>query len=268
MKKTLLLLCAALLAASSYAQSCMRDSSLLLKPDSVIISPLPYTAKNMVYGIWAACIGQPYTQSVTIKVPAAFTYLGTQIPITSASIATTGAISGLPTGLTYKCDPPNCVFNSGTLGCILIYGTPSNPAQAPDTVELKITASISTPLFPAPISVQFPGPIAPGNYYMPIRPAGQCTSAAYDFNSPISSVKNAPNPFGQQTLIEVESAIEGEFRFEVFNIVGQRVQDQQIRLTTGKNQFTFDAGDLANGSYWFTISSPAGKVSRAIAIQK
>ncbi len=268
MKKTLLLLCAfALITFSLQAQACARDSSVL-KVDTVFISPRPYTPANPVYGLFPACIGQPYNQSVTIKIPAMYTFQGLQININNANLATSNAITGLPAGITYVCDPPNCVFNANTLGCILLYGTPNNPAQAPDTFDLKIKANIVGTVFgaPATIPIDFPGPIAPGNYYLRLFAAGNCLSAAYDFGSPITSVKNTPNPFNQQTLIEVQSAVAGGFHFEVFNLVGQRVHTQMVEMTTGSNQFTFDAGSLPVGSYIYSLSNPSGKVSRMMVV--
>jgi hypothetical protein len=273
MQKTLPLLCAvALLTAtltSSHAQTCVRDSSVLLV-DTVFISPRPYTANYPVYGLAAACINQPYTQSVTIKIPATYTFMGIPIAITNANIATTNAITGLPAGITYLCDPPNCVFNANTLGCILLYGTPNNPAQAPDTLDLKIKANIVGTVFgsPANIPIDFPGPIAPGNYYLRLFAAGNCITAAYDLGSPITSVKNSPNPFGQQTVIEVESSVAGGFHFEVLNVLGQRVHSQMVELSTGSNQFTFDAGHLPNGTYYYSLSNPAGKVSKMLTVSR
>ncbi|HMX39159.1 MAG TPA: T9SS type A sorting domain-containing protein [Saprospiraceae bacterium] len=272
MKKTFPLMCALLLSAlAAQAQQCMRDSSLLLKPDTVIISPLPYTQQRPIYGLWAACIGQPYTQSVTIKIPPVYNSPFGPITLTNASLSTSGAVTGLPTGLTYKCDPPNCIFNAQTLGCILLYGTPSNPAEAPDTVELKIKAKVSGSLSGVPLTldISFPDPLlAPGNYYLMVREANNCSSAAYDLGSPITSVKNTPNPFGDYTLLELESAIDGQFRFEVFNLMGQRVHDQQVQVFAGTNQLTFDANDLPNGSYYYSFSHPSGKVSKMLAIQR
>lgn len=271
MQKTLPLLCAVLLTATltSQAQNCVRDSSVLLV-DTVFISPRPYTANYQVYGLAPACIGQPYAQSVTIKIPATYTFMGIPIVITNANIAPTNAITGLPTGITYLCDPPNCVFNANTLGCILLYGTPSDPAQAPDTFDLKIKANIVGTVFgsPANIPIDFPGPIAPGNYYLRLFAAGNCLSAAYDFASPITSIKNTPNPFDQQTTIEVESSVAGGFHFEVFNLMGQRVHTQMIEITTGTNQFTFDAGNLPNGAYYYSLSNSAGKVSKLLTVSR
>lgn len=264
MKKFLLLLFTVASFAAVQAQTCVRDSSVL-QNDSVIITPRPYTDTYQVYALAEACIGQPYLQSFTLEVPASFTFQGIMLPITSASIATSGALTGQPTGITYLCDPPNCVFNAGTLGCILLYGTPT-AANTPDTFSLTIAATIQTAFAPVPIT--FPGAVAPGNYYLILNAANNCVSSSYDLNSQIVGIKNQPNPFGQQTTIEVESITAGDFQFEVFDLLGKRMHQQNIRLIEGTNQFTFDAGTLADGTYFYSLSNREGKVSKVMVIAR
>lgn len=254
------------------APQCMRDSTLLMN-DSVFVSPPTYsdTAANPVYGLAVACIGQPYLQSVTVKIPPTYTQSGITITINNVKVATTGAVSGLPTGITYTCDPPNCVFNANTLGCILLSGTPTDASQAPDTSELKITVALNGTVFgqPATIPLTFPEDIAPNNhYFLILRTMANCMSAVYDLNSQVSGLKSVPNPFSTQASIEVESSVAGAFRFEVFNVLGQPVHAANIDLVEGANQFPFDAGSLASGSYYFSISNAAGKVTRLMVIAR
>ncbi len=261
MKKTVLLLCAVVWAATMNAQDCVRDSSLLIS--GALVSPLYWSPDSPVILTKPACIGDPYTQSITFNVPdtLAIPNVGS-FPVTSINVATTNAITGLPAGLTYKCDPPNCVFNKNTLGCLLIYGTPTGPV---DTADLSI--KVSVPPFPLPFD--FPDIISDDfHYYIIVKPQGQCVSGTDDLSGQIASVKNTPNPFGDQTVITIESNISGEFRFEVFDLTGQRVHSQTIGIMTGANQFTFEAGDLPNGAYFFTFGNAEGRVSRKMVIAR
>lgn len=262
MKKFLLLLFTAASFVAVQAQTCVRDSSVLLN-DSVIISPLPYSDNYQVYALAHACIGQPYLQSLTLEVPSSFTFQGITLPITSANIATSGALSGQPAGITYLCDPPNCVFNANTLGCILLYGTPT-AANTPDIFDMVIAATIQTQFVPLPITL--PRDVAPGNYYLILEAANNCVSSAYDLNSQIVGIKNQPNPFGQQTTIDVESVVTGGFQFEVFNLLGKRMHQQTVHLFTGNNQFTFDAGNMADGTYFYSLSNRDGKLTKVMVI--
>jgi hypothetical protein len=265
MKKFVLSVFALALVAPMFAQVCVRDSSLL-QNDTVFVSPRPYSDSYQVYALAPACIGEPYLQSVTIKVPPIFDFMGVQIPLTNASIATTGAIQGLPSGVTYACDPPNCVFNANTLGCIVLFGTPNNPSQAPDTTDLIISATVSASGLTIPIT--FPGPIAPGNYYFVLAQAGACISSTRNYHSQLSAVKNIPNPFSDATIVSVVSDVTGKFNLDIFDVFGRRVRQQTIWLVQGENQFTVEAGDLANGSYFYTISNANGSLTRKMVISK
>lgn len=266
MKKTLLLfLFAACFLSAAQAQNCVRDSSLLIT--GALLSPAPYTPDSPFYNLRPACLGQPYNQSVTVFVPGQFSGFN----IDSVAVAPTGAISNLPMGVSYVCDPPSCRFRPLTLGCIRLTGIVA-ASNNTDTADLGITASIYALGFPTPLtSITFPGQVAPGShYYLPKLPAAhpQCLSSAADLAGPISDVRLMPNPVSYTARIEVESLRSDDFLFEVFDLVGQRLYFEPIRLLEGSNQFTFNVGDLPNGAYFCSISNPNGKVVRKMIIQK
>ena len=235
----------------------MRDSSIY--QTDTLLSPQTWSPTTPAYNLAMACIGKPYTQSVTFNVPATYQNL----PLSSVSIATTGAISNLPTGVSYTCDPPNCVFQANSLGCILLAGTPAASNSAPDTLDLGITVSINFQFGSVPLEF----PLNDEHYYLILQTAA-CPVSTNDLNGHIASVRNVPNPFSSMTQIEVGSYVSGDFRFEVFDMLGQRVYDDKIRLEEGVNKFSFDAGYLANGTYIYTISNAEGKVSRLMAVAR
>ena len=262
MKRILPLLCAVLCALSVSAQApmCMRDS-VIYQTDS-LLWPLPYTAAAPNYNLNDACIDHAYNQSVTVNVPTTFMNL----PITKATIATTNAISNLPIGITYACDPPNCEFNAGSLGCIILYGTPTSANIAPDTFDLTITANVY--VFGAPVEVKFPGVAAPGSHFYLTLKTAECLVGTYDLGNQLTVLKSAPNPFSSQTVITAESQVASDFQFEVFDLLGQRVHAQTIHLEFGLNEFTFDASTLANGAYFYALSNRDGKAVRRMVITK
>ncbi len=262
MKKTLPLLFALFCAFYAVAQApmCMRDS-VIYGTDS-LLWPLPYTPAAPNYNLKDACIDHAYNQSVTVNVPSSFQ----NIPVTKVSIATTNAISDMPIGLTYACDPPNCEFQANSLGCIVLYGTPTMANVAPDTFDLGITATVFTAL--GPIMLQFPGQVAPGSHFYLALKSAACLVGNYDLGNQFTLLKNSPNPFGNETIITAESLISGPFKFEVFDLLGQRVHTQMLGLEVGRNEFTFDAGNLANGSYFYTLSNRDGKATRRMVIAR
>lgn len=269
MKKSVLLFLALLGATLSYAQTCVRDSSILVTGG--LVSPPPYSPAFPVIATTPACINDPYNMSVTFNVPDSFPVPNSTIvvPLDSIRLATTGAIGNLPTGLTYLCDPPNCVFKKNTLGCVLIYGTPA-PSNPIDTVDLDITiVAFSPALFGFPVPIKFPDDIDPNfHYYLIVKPQGQCASGVNTLPNQIASVKAMPNPFSDVTTITVDALEGGDYRFEVFNLLGQRMYSDNLALVPGENRMSFEAGDLADGAYYFVISNGQGRISRMIAISR
>jgi hypothetical protein len=149
----------------------------------------------------------------------------------------------------------------------LLSGTAA-PTTAPGTIEVGIALKIYTSLVGA-VDVQFPGTLAPDqHYYFVVKNMGECSTGTSDHSGQISSVKSAPNPFGQQTTISVDMLTSGTYQFEVFDLVGRRVYFEPVALTTGMNQFTFDAGEMPNGTYFYSIGNREGRVSRTFVIQR
>jgi len=264
MKKALLLL--VLLSAAFFhqatAQICVRDSNLLNTGD--LLSPAPYTPDSPFYNLKVACINEPYQQSVTVFVPDSFSYLGNMVKVASVRLDTTNAVTGLPTGLTYTCDPNNCTFLPLTLGCILIHGTPAL-SNMPDTFSLGIKAKVTILIgsFPFTIDITFPD-FAPGNfYYMILKAQGECaSSSSSDLDGPFSQVRAIPNPTTGQTIIEAQSMQNGTFLFEVFDLLGRQLHSEKVQLYEGENKFNFDASSLPNGTYLYTIGNAEGKAVR------
>ncbi len=262
MNKVLLLFCFCTIfsLASSSAQVCERDSNLLVTGD--LLSPAPYSPDSPFYNLKTACIGESYNQSVTVFVPDSFDYQGViKVKIFSVTLPP-NAISNLPAGLTYSCDPPNCIFQPLSLGCIRLHGTPS-AQNMPDTFDLGITANVATILGTFPVI--FPGDAAPGNhYYLLLKEQGQCFSSSSDPGSPFSGVRAMPNPVTHQTIIEAVSTQNGMFQFEVFDLLGNRLFSEKVQLYEGENQFSYDASNLPNGTYLYTLGNAGGKSVRRL----
>lgn len=264
MKKMLPLLFVLACFSQANSQTCVRDSSVLLS--GALLAPPFWDTITMQYNLNDACINHPYNQSVTVNVPT--TYSGFQLSY--VKIEATGAITNLPAGLTYSCDPPNCQFNASTLGCIHLYGTPNNTNIAPDTLDLGIVTKVVTvqlgPNFP--ITLEFPSQIPGNNHYYLALKNEECLVGTYDQNSQIAFLKTAPNPFSAETTITVEALQGGDFNFEVFNFTGARVHARNMRLDAGINHFVFDGSNLPAGSYFYTIGNLEGKASRKFVIAR
>lgn len=76
--------------------------------------------------------------------------------------------------------------------------------------------------------------------------------------------QNHPNPFHTQTRVSYRLPAYGEVMFEVYNLLGQRVQtDREVKTTAGVYEYTFDGHNLPSGMYLLKVSTKDGQ-SRTI----
>lgn len=262
---TLCSLSSALLAQQTV--TCKPDPTL---PDTAVgVFPVPYSAKTPKGGISdTACLNTYFDFVFTLSVPKSFNagLFGT-IPVNSIQLSTTNAVENMPTGLTYTCNPPNCVFPSGSKGCIIVSGTPTNANNVGRT-DLKIKGQVNSVL---PIDITFPNAqlFDEGNYYLYVRPQGSTacrTSSTRELAATKLRMGNVPNPFTGSTQIEVEAEIRGQFDFRVFDLMGRSLYRRPVQISQGINRIPFEANNLAPGLYVFTLTDGFNTVSRKMVI--
>lgn len=251
MKKIFVLLTTLFILGNATAQDCVADNTL---PDTAVgVFPLPYSANlNPTGGIKdTACINERYRFVFTIAVAPTFNTSFGPISINSVEFATTGALTNIPKGVTYACNPPNCVFPKNTKGCVVLYGTPNDTAGV---YNLKITGLIRSAF---DISLTFPDPsIYPGNYYLILKPTGQCRTTDTDDIADLEiSAQNNPNPFNGMTQLVINTKENGNFDFTVSDLLGKQVHRERLNLWEGENNVDFDGSRLAAGVYVYTISN-------------
>lgn len=271
MKKAILFLLASFVVTFLSAQSCVPDS--LFRDSAVGVYPLPFTDDRPDGGIQIpACINEPYEFLITVKVPPNVTFGGFQVEIDSVNVATTGAVQNLPDGMSYACNPPTCVLvPEDTLSCIILFGTPNNPADI-GIKDITVNATVHTNVIAQPIVLPdntgaFPG--ADGNYFLEVKAEGECiTTSTRDYLNQQISLINTPNPFGYETTIEVTSLSREELTFEVFDLVGKRVHTERVTILTGTNRIPFDGSQLQNGIYTYSFSNGESRVSNKMVVLK
>lgn len=271
MKQILLLSFFTLIAFSMNAQTCVLDQTYV---DSAVgVYPPPFSVDRPDGGIPnSACINDPYEFVLTFKVPPTISVL----VLDSIVVQPTGAVTGLPDGLSYSCNPPNCIFkpneNDG-LGCVLVFGTPNNPADVGDH-QLMVATQVFTNL--TTLDIVFPDntgtvPNADGEYVLTVNAENspECTMTSTD-ELLLSNIqlRNTPNPFAFTTTIEVDSRISGEFELNVFDLTGRNLHNRTIRLEEGDNQIPFDGSNLTNGMYLYSITQGDAKVVSKMIIQR
>lgn len=219
-----------------------------------------------------ACIGSYFEFQWTINTPD--TVLFPVAPGFELSVAleylklnTSGAISNLPEGISYICNPPDCQFNVGELGCVLLYGTPTanNP---PGSYDLFFTGQLRTKTI-GTLNVNFPDPnLYPGNYFLEVLEAGdpQCLSSIDGHSGNTMSSRIVPNPVTDQAIIELETLQAGPARLEVFDLTGRTVLFQTVQLHPGSNRLPLDTRGLESGFWFYRLEGELGHRSHGTFI--
>ena len=128
MKKIILLISCCLISflqLNAQEVACQPDQAFA--DSAQVVSPLPLDPSTGEGGIEAfpACIGEPFELIFTFRVGDSTVFNGLPFDLLRAEIATTDAVVGLPEGVNYFCNPPDCIFPDTTLGCIVLRGTPT-----------------------------------------------------------------------------------------------------------------------------------------------
>lgn len=261
-------------AFSSQAQMCNPDLTI---PDSIFVSPSPYDSTDMTGGIAdTACTDIYYETVFTFRVPDMVEVSGFPVRIDSIVLPPNepNSVQGLPVGMQFNCNPPNCVFSptKDSIGCALVYGTATDvntPGDYPLTINAKLYSSLGSALdLPFPNSL-IPG--ADGQYILNLQGPGfaNCTTISTDeaFQADFSLRAN-PNPFAYYTNIEIESRVNGALQLAVFNVLGDIVHQQNIQLFEGTNNIEFDGSLLATGLYVYALTDGKNVITRKFMIQR
>jgi len=234
-----------------------------------VVFPLPLDPNTGEGGIemFPACIGEPYELVFSFRVGDSTTFNGLTLDLIRAEIATTDAVAGLPEGVNYFCNPPNCVFPDTVLGCIVLRGTPTEN-NTPGVNSLIISASIVAEAI-GTVGTTIPGPQFTGEFNLVLNEMGGCESVSTnDYLAQNLALANIPNPVVAETTIEVSSDISGDFQFSVFDVAGKLMHSEQIQLTTGFNSFVYNASDLEAGMYIYAISNGTGAISEKMIVSR
>ena len=256
-----------LLQMSAQDVACVPDPAFA--DSAQVVSPLPLDPATGEGGIemFPACIGEPYELVFSFRVGDSTNINGFGVDLLRAEIATTGAVEGLPEGVNYFCNPPDCIFPDTTLGCIVVRGTPTEN-NMPGISPLIITATVVVDGLGS-ITETIPGRIFTGEYNLKLNEMGGCESVSTnDYLAQNIALANIPNPVIDQTTIEVSSEISGEFQFQVFDVAGKLTHSEQVLLTAGYNSFVYDATTLDAGMYIYAISNGTGAISEKMIVSR
>lgn len=263
--------CVFAITSNAQATSCVPDE--MYRDSSFGVYPAPLSASNPDGGIpITACQNMAWDFAITVKIPEEVVLQGTPVTLFSVEVAETGAVSGLPTGFSYSCNPPDCIFEpSDTLGCINVYGTTSDPVGMYD---VTIATNIKSSFLPTGFPVTLPSNLiagAEGNYFINVVDENDPDCFVSNIDELLAEkfhVRNLPNPFGAFTNIEIRADENDELEFRVFDVYGKLLHSRSVEVFTGMNTFQFDGSDLENGVYIYTLGKNGALISDKMIVNR
>lgn len=258
------------LLSTMHAQLCVPDPAYANKPAGIY--PEPYHQRlNPNGGILdSACIDKLYKFTLTVVVPDSFpTALGS-FPLDSIVIKQNGVLFA-PNGIGYTCNPPNCKFNGGTLGCIELKGTPTsdNPIK---TYDLKLKVKITVWNGILVINDTLPTYLSDSaHYFLPLFEAGSnnCnTSSAYDIDNDELSLVINPNPVSDMLNVSFDILESSKFTYSIMDLNGNKILENSGYSQTGRVYKEEYIGDLRSAVYLFELRMNGKRFIKKMLIQQ
>ncbi len=99
--------------------------------------------------------------------------------------------------------------------------------------------------------------------------AGACTASIEEEVANITVGQNFPNPFNGNTTVNYELNSTESVMVEITDITGKviAVMNEGVR-TAGSHVLTINSNNLAAGTYYYTLSTSKGKVTKAMTVAK
>jgi Secretion system C-terminal sorting domain len=176
---------------------------------------------------------------------------------------------------------PTGMFGTNSISCVTVeFDVPATPANdtgsitlspglfgysdAPGFagVSLQSLAADSTKGFPLPGIPSTPIKIGKG-----VAGMGGIGIQNFSLGGGFNVAQNTPNPFDGSTTINFNAAGNGNIDFTVTDVLGRQVYDTNINATVGGNTFVFTT-DLANGTYFFSLSDGKNTVTKKMVVTK
>ena len=210
-----------------------------------------------------ASVGLAYSEDITVVTPADTTLPVSGFPANADidSIVLT-AVTGLPPGFDYECDPPSCGFPGGTIKCARLFsisGPVSDPVgNYPITFECIAYANVP---FIGESTVTY----VEGGYRLEILPYG--VSGIY--NSEVSSfvIEEAfPNPVDNNFNISFSTKKSANILFEIYNMLGKLIYQRKVNSLAGSNQIFVNTSKFPEGMYTYFLNDGNSILNRRLLV--
>ena len=269
MKKMLLTVLACIPFAFLSAQNCEADPAF---QDSTGVFPMPFDAANPSpdAGInKCAVIDENFEFVFTVGVGDSITIPGSPQAAALNRVEVTEVLN-LPSGISYLCEPTDCVFQKSTIGCVKLSGIPV-ASNAPGAYELEIKVNVFLEGLVFPIPLTFPDEnLAPGTYSLQLLADASDPCDVVSTTDQLEDkvqVSIQPNPTSGPVNLAINSDVFGEFDLHVIDLLGQSVHRESINIQQGTNYVTYDGSQLVNGIYFLVLENELGRIAQKMTIQ-
>lgn len=272
MKNIYLLLVCFIFSSTTFAQTCIIDTSSV-----GFISPNPDALPCVERGV-------PYSQTIQISVPE---YINLKdffptIPIALLMFVDSleiDSVTGLPSGLAYSLNPDTNKLYGGDNACALLEGTTNATAQR---YNIKFHGRITVH------GQQFPGffdgdttidlAIVQNNPQNPFRiflevvePGAPCThiiaAGVNDHSAELNAaISVSPNPANGVFQFNLNAAHRINGEINVLDVTGKQVFNQKLDVT-GLYNTTIDLTGFAGGLYVLQLKTAEGIATKNIRLQ-
>lgn len=198
----------------------------------------------------SACINKDYSFTFTTVVPDSFATSFGLVKLDSIVVEPDGILY-LPDGIKYKCNPPNCKFDSGTLGCLELYGTPIAGNEI-KIYDLKIKAKITVLDGLGVIHDTLPDYLTDSaHYFLPLFEEGSpnCQpSSIYELSSNYNILIET-NPVLNRLSFSVETLQSGNLNYYLYTLQGKECLKGEKWINQYSENINQDISFLSTGIY-------------------
>ena len=168
------------------------------------------------------------------------------------------SVSGFPSGITFTCNPPSCVFPGGQAACANIFGTTSDPMGVyPIVFDIDVYGNAFGiyDVFPATINDL-------------ALVVGDSVVSVIESNSlyNLSEVSNFPNPFSGYTEIQFNMFEKKEVALVVFDMIGNKIFEDQINTQLGENKYVYKHFSQ-KGMYMYQLTDGEKTITKRLIVK-
>ncbi|HLP11467.1 MAG TPA: T9SS type A sorting domain-containing protein [Flavobacteriales bacterium] len=198
--------------------------------------------------------GSPYSQTLTVIIPSDTTVIifgiPTTIPIDDATVTN---VSGMPSGFTYACNVPSCVFPGGATNCAVLTGSPTVGQAGSYPLNIYVTYHAG--------SISSDDTVT--GYVININTVGIWE---IERNNGLKLTAN-PNPFTWNANVDFISAHAGDVKITLYNLLGKVVRTETMRAAKGENSYELRGAGLEPGAYLVEVSDGKSTSSQRLIKQ-